>query len=174
MRACLSEQAGFRTIYARSMLLYRILKTPYLTDPLATIGAAKSPGRWNPKGKGILYTASSPALALLETLVHFERVPYADLPQMRLFTLEIDDAAIRYVRADLLPNTWKNPADIRITQELLSDWIDQPSSLAVGVPSAILDVSYNFLLAPNHPDYAAMRIANALDLMLDTRLWRVA
>ena len=77
------------------MNVYRILKEPYWDDPLSVIGAEITGGRWNPPGQGILYTATSPELALLETLVHFPKVVYKQLPRLRVFTLEIPGGEVR-------------------------------------------------------------------------------
>lgn len=64
------------------MQIYRILKEPYWHDPLSVVGAEMAGGRWNPPGLGVLYAATSPALALLETLVHFPKVSYHQLPKL--------------------------------------------------------------------------------------------
>lgn len=155
------------------MNVFRILKQPYLTDPLSVIGAEKPPGRWNPKGLGILYTSSSPALALLETMVHFPAIDYQDLPTLRLFTLHVPDEEIRWVNPALLPQDWDNPAQLPLTQTYFQEWLLTPSELVLAVPSAVLDVSWNYLIHPQHPRFEEVQILNQKDIVLERRLWKV-
>ena len=108
------------------MYVYRILKAPFLSDPLSVIGSELSPGRWNQKEQGLLYTASHPALALLETMAHFETVAFANLPEMRLFRLEVDETLIRMMNPAALPVGWNGLASMSLTQAYLIDWIDDP------------------------------------------------
>lgn len=155
------------------MNVYRILKEPYWGDPLSVVGAEMAGGRWNPPGIGILYTATSPALAVLETLVHFPRVMYDQLPRLRIFTLQIPDQAVRWIYPDLLPDEWADPVALPLTQFLFEEWLQQPADLGLGVPSAVMDISYNILLHPKHPRYGDIVVVSGDDLILDRRLWRM-
>ncbi len=152
------------------MDVYRILKEPYWYDPLSVVGAEIAGGRWNPPGIGILYTASSPALALLETLVHFPRIPYERLPRLRLFTLQVPDD-VRWIYPDLLPDEWTDPTAVSLTQAIFAEWLNQPADLALAVPSAVLAISFNFLLHPKHPRYKEIEVVGEEDVRLDKRLW---
>lgn len=132
------------------MKLYRILKEPYWHDPLSIVGAELTGGRWNPPGQGILYPASSPELAFLETLVHFLKVPYNQLPRLRVFTLELPAGEIRWIYPELLPDEWPELTALPLTQTILGEWLRHPLDLGLGVPSAVVDISYNVLLHPRH------------------------
>ena len=155
------------------MKLYRILKEPYWHDPLSVIGAELTGGRWNPPGQGILYTASSPELALLEALVHFPRVPYNQLPRLRVFTLEIPEGEIRWIYPELLPDEWAEPTALPLTQTIFSEWLHHPLDLGLGVPSAVVDISHNILLHPKHALYSAIQVIGQQDLILYQRLWNI-
>lgn len=160
------------------MYVYRILKAPYLSDPLSVTGSELSPGRWNQKDQGLLYTASHPALALLETMAHFETLALANLPEMRLFRLEVDETLIRMMNTAALPAGWNGVASMSLTQAYLTEWINEPqgpilSCLGVGVPSAILEMSTNYLFAPKHVSYFSIKINTSYPLPLDSRLWRI-
>jgi len=159
-----SYSAGF-------VKVYRILKEPYWHDPLSVIGAEIAGGRWNPPGLGILYTATSPELALLETLVHFPGVNYDQLPRLRLFTLQIPDGEIRWIYPDLLPDAWADATALPLTQRVFMEWLQQPVDLGLGVPSAVLDISYNIILHPKHPFFSDIQVLGQQDLLLDRRLW---
>jgi RES domain-containing protein len=152
--------------------VYRILKEPYWYDPLSVVGAELSGGRWNPPGLGILYTATSPALALLETLVHLPGVSYAQLPRLRVFTLQIPDGEVRWIYPHLLPDEWAEPTALPLTQTIFNEWLQNPADLGIGVPSAVMDISYNVLLHPRHPLYDAIQVTEAVDLVVDARLWK--
>jgi len=80
------------------MLLHRLLQAAYRHEPLSGQGAALY-GGWNPKGLSLLYTTESPALSLLEVLVHINP---KRIPAYHLVTLEVPDS-IRTYQARELP-----------------------------------------------------------------------
>lgn len=155
------------------MDVYRINKEPYHTDPLSVIGSHRHGGRWNPKGIGILYTSRTPELALLETLVHLPPLTLPELPQLWLSTLRLpdDNNAIFWLDPARLPLYWQT-GSLAETQTILTDWLLDPFCLAVTVPSAIIDTSYNLLLHPQHPAFAQVEVLAQRVLPLDGRLMR--
>ncbi|WPP52028.1 RES family NAD+ phosphorylase [Catalinimonas niigatensis] len=78
---------------------YRITKSKYARD-LSGTGAYLNGGRWNHPGTYILYTASSVALATLETLAHIRKdispkgFVLVTLYLPDVFTKEIGDADV--------------------------------------------------------------------------------
>jgi RES domain-containing protein len=159
------------------MEVYRILKAPFDKDPLSVIGSELYPGRWNQVGQGLLYTASHPALAFLETMVHFETVPFNELPALRLFVLVVDETLIRPISVKSLPFGWNTTTNTTTTQRLLARWIEQPDHpatnfLGVSVPSALLEMSVNYLFAPKHPLFSTIQVVDSYPLSIDPRLWR--
>ena len=160
------------------MEVYRILRAPFDKDPLSVVGSERYPGRWNQAGQGLLYTASHPALAFLETMVHFETVPFNELPTLRLFVLAVDETRIQQLPLKSLPLGWNTTTDRTVTQRLLTQWIEQPDDpatnfLGVGVPSALLEMSVNYLFAPKHPLFYTIQVVDSYPLSIDPRLWRV-
>lgn len=154
------------------MDVYRINKEPYHTDPLSVIGSHRYGGRWNPKGIGILYTSRTPELALLETLVHLPPTTLPELPQLWLSTLHLPDElenAVFWLAPDRLPHYWRT-GSLAETQTILTDWLLDPFSLAIAVPSVIIDTSYNVLLHPQHPVFARAEVVAQRSLPLDGRL----
>lgn len=150
-------------------IVYRVIRRKYAAKPLDIAGTRLNGGRWNPAGIGILYTAEHPALALLEILVHMPRLPYAELPEYRLFKLYIPDSQ-RILLADELPDFWNDKTYAK-SQFILSDWLSNPDVLALGVPSSVLTTGINYLLHPEHPTFADIQIIDDKPLIIDTRLW---
>ena len=153
------------------MNVYRINKEPYHQDPLSVFGSERYGGRWNPKGTGILYTSRTPELALLETLVHLPPVRLSELPHLWLTTIRLPEGTntVFWTSAELLPAYWQS-GRLASTQVILADWLQTPFSLAVGVPSVIIDVSYNLLLHPDHPAFSELEVIDQRRLPLDNRL----
>ena len=151
------------------VLAYRLVKERFLDLPLSTEGARRYGGRWNPPGVGILYTSASPELALLEQLVHMPTLPYEDLPRLFLLTLALPDLPMPVQE---LPPNWREGADFAANHQKLSGWLMNPDVLALGVPSAVVPESFNYLLHPQHPAYARIEIVSTSLFNIDPRLWR--
>ena len=67
--------------------VYRIQKRQHLDSLLTGMGAQLYGGRWNPIGVPMVYTASTPELALLESLVHVEGTPLEDQPRVSVWDM---------------------------------------------------------------------------------------
>lgn len=150
------------------MLVYRIYKSKYANDPLSAEGAKRAGGRWNPKGFPLLYTSATPELALLEVIAHFDP---SYIPNYHLLVLNIPDPNRHLIPNDL-PSSWKTdtPYD-RTTQYFLLDWLENPDSLVVGVPSAIVERSTNYLIHTQHPSFISdVQIVENRIFKLDLRL----
>jgi RES domain-containing protein len=151
------------------LTVYRTLKAKYLDEPLATEGARLYGGRWNPKGYPLLYTTSSPALALIESLVHQPRVRYEKLPALHLITLSVPEN-VRYLASHELPDYW-NEERYERTQWILKPWLDEPETLVMGVPSAAVPMSYNYLIHPHHGLFAEIQVIKTEEFPVERRLW---
>ena len=156
------------------MNVYRIVKERWAAEPLSVKGSmTNGGGRWNPPQVGLLYTAQTPELALLEVMVHLPTVAYAALPKFHLFTLKIPDdkGLVFYTEHIRLPSFWRTGTSDE-TQPIFADWLTDPFSLALAVPSMIMDLSYNVLLHPAHPAFEQIEVVNQTILPVDQRLWR--
>lgn len=156
------------------LTVYRTVKAKYASDPLATDGARLFGGRWNPKGFPLLYSTSSPALALVESLVHQPRVKYDKLPNLLLFTLavpvELTPDAVTMYRLEDLPDYWNDESYER-TQWILRDWLVNPTTLVAAVPSVAVPMSVNYLLHPGHPRFAEIWVVKQEPFPTERRLW---
>lgn len=149
------------------MLVYRLYKSTYITEPLSAEGARRAGGRWNPKGYSLLYTSATPELALLEIVAHLNP---SFVPSFHLLVLDIPDTH-RVVSLADLPTDWQDESQYEIVQTHLSDWLAQPDVLAVSVPSAIVTRSRNYLLHALHPDFREeIKIVENAPFQIDSRL----
>ncbi len=149
------------------MLVYRLYKSTYITEPLSAEGARRAGGRWNPKGYPILYTSATPELALLEIVAHLNP---SFVPQFHLLVLEVPDCQ-RVITPDDLPVDWQETSQYDYCQNYLSEWLKRPQELCVSVPSVIVSRSNNYLLHTLHPDFgSSVKIIENEPFPVDSRL----
>jgi RES domain-containing protein len=130
-------------------------------------GARLYGGRWNPKGVPLVYTAESQALAVLEILVQDEplRARYVLIP-----AYIPDELAVDRITVDQLPPDWRSPEVRGELQKRGADWIRSGASAVLAVPSAVIPAETNYLLNPEHSDFARIGIGEPLELVTDLRL----
>ncbi|MDH5301796.1 MAG: RES family NAD+ phosphorylase [Gammaproteobacteria bacterium] len=73
-----------------------------------------------------------------------------------------------------LPEDWRTSPPISHTRELGNDWLKQKRSLLLQIPSAVSPVECNYLINPDHPDFACIEIAAAQPYSFDSRLLKLA
>ena len=151
------------------MLVHRLLQAAYRHEPLSGQGAALYGGRWNPKGLSLLYTTESPALSLLEVLVHLNP---KRIPAYYLVTLEVPDS-MRIYQADELPTAWRTTGSVQpqSSQVFLLDWLQAPNYLVVSVPSSVVPVMANYLINPRHPLFDTCQVVGSEPFEIDERLY---
>ena len=137
---------------------------------LSGAGGLRFPGRWHNKGIPIVYLAESPALAMLEVLVHFELLP-DDMPDSYQL-LEVDyreRKGISRLAAEDLPDNWTT--NVAHTRAMGDAWLVSMRSLLLKVPSAIVPHSANYLFNPRHPLAKDAEILTARRYPFDPRLF---
>lgn len=151
------------------MFVYRLVHAAYRHEPLSGQGAALYGGRWNPKGFPLLYTTESPALSLLEILVHLNP---RHIPDYYLATIDVPDPVRRY-RPDELPVDWRKTgtAGSLPSQTFLLDWLKKPDCLIIEVPSAVVPIMSNYLIHPRHILFAHCELVRCESFELDERLY---
>jgi RES domain-containing protein len=133
-------------------------------------GGKKFSSRWGSLGRRIVYFAESPAGALLEVLVHVNQME-EKLPET--FMLMEIAAPENHSLHELTPPTegnWRNRPEA--TQQLGDAWLTARETLIARVPSAIVPRTWNYLLNPEHPDAAQVRIETVVQERFDNRLFR--
>ncbi|GAB3428335.1 RES family NAD+ phosphorylase [Niabella aquatica] len=150
------------------MKVYRISKCKFIDD-LSGTGASLYSGRWHHKGTFILYTAQSPSLAMLESVVHITTIVQLNLCMV---CLEIPNDSIAEISAEQLPDNWfVNPPPDNIKQTG-DRFIKNRKHLALKVPSAVMPEEYNILLNPQHPHFEKVNIHYSRMLRVDERLFK--
>jgi len=148
------------------MLVYRITGRKFASDISGT-GAAIYGGRWNKIGTAVLYTGENIEIALLETIVH---TPPMLIPEMDLLVLEIPDNSITTLGIEQLPKNWKNYPAPTILSELSEQWVNEAKTVALKVPSSIVDTACNYILNCRHSDYKVIKIIEHKNFHFDPRL----
>lgn len=150
------------------MIVYRLASGKYSNDLTGT-GAKMYGGRWNSVGINIVYATEHISLSVLEILVHMRsfREPF----DYRLVTIEIPEAENLLTTLDTgkLKTNWKD--DIAYTQFIGDEFLKAKQSLALKVPSAIIEPEYNLLLNPLHPDAGKIKIRSSKVFIFDKRLY---
>jgi RES domain-containing protein len=129
-------------------------------------------GRWNTSGHAVTYAATSPALCVLEKLVHIEDP--ALMPALVMVRYEVpDDLAVKTITARDLPEDWTRQESL--TQDMGDTWHAALETPLLKVPSAIVPVDgspdLNMVINNRHPDAARIRIITAEPFALDVRLF---
>ncbi len=153
-------------------LVYRIQKKQFVDTVLTGEGARLNGGRWNPLGTPLIYTSTTPELALLETLVHLDGTPLRDLPPFVKVTIELPDA-IELLDISQLPVGWDriNYPDC-LPYFLLPRLVPAYPMLAFSLPSVILkqSPSQNVLINPLHPLISQVSVVDVTAHEFDERL----
>jgi RES domain-containing protein len=149
--------------------VWRLCQAERVNDSLRGEGGAHTSGRWHHRGARIVYTSATLSLAALEVLVHVSRAfAPADLVAVELDIPE--GLEIGRVPPSRLPSGWDaNPAPIA-TQDLGTSWAASRRTPVLEVPSAIIPRECNYLLNPQHPRFARIRIVGRTPFSFDTRL----
>lgn len=133
------------------MLVYRIVQNKERAHDLSGTGAFTFGGRWNNPGTFMLYTSENRALALLETLVHFDEEDAP--PQLHILEMSIDKSSLVYALPDYeLPANWRDPENIAL-KEMGDLLMKKKEYIGYRVRSAVLTEEYNILLNPLFPDF---------------------
>lgn len=150
------------------MILYRISNCKFISD-LSGTGAALYGGRWNSEGVYILYTAGSPSLAMLESLVHFGGRIVGDYCQI---AIEVPDKFIMELKEDDLPANWRESPPPDTLRSFGNKFISEGKFLMLKVPSVLVPDESNYLLNPLHPEFKKVKVLVKSKVRFDERLLR--
>ncbi len=151
------------------MEVYRITQEKFAAD-LTGNGARLYGGRWNSEGQNALYTASSRALALLETLAHTP-IQILKEKKYKVVTLSVpDDALVEVIQLKKLKPDWDAWDLLYYTQKLGDLFLKKRDYLLLQVPSILVHEEMNYVLNPLHPFMKEVKIIFERDLKFNERL----
>lgn len=88
--------------------------------------------------------------------------------------ISIDDSvSVEEITIEELQNLhyeWTAVVNYSITQALGDKWIREGKTAVLKVPSAIIELEYNYLLNPEHPAFSKIEIAKISKFTFDPRL----
>ncbi len=156
-----------------SVALWRIAtdSRDYEAHDLSGKGAEKSGGRWNRPGRPLVYSATTIALACLETVVHLNA---AGLPLNRfLVRIDVPDdlwAARQVMQARALPVGWSAVPGGKVSLDAGDQWLQSGATALLVVPSVIVPEEFNVLINPQHAHAARIQGEKVRPWFYDGRL----
>ena len=150
------------------MTVWRLASNRYASTAFTGIGAAMNPGRWNLPGYALVYTSEHLSLAFLEIMAN------ADLQMLRSFSTiscEIPEHMVESLDVNTLPSDWRALVHPQWTalQSIGSAWLLSARSLALRVPSALIDGEFNVLVNPGHSGFAGLKPSAPVPFIPDPR-----
>jgi len=147
------------------MFVYRVASRRYAADN--SEGARLNGGRWNNPGTPVIYTSASRSLAALEVIVNNGAIPV----DHRVVVIQLPDSlSMESVAVNELAVGW--PADVSGTEtaDRGSAWASPLRTAVLRVPSAVIPAERNYILNPQHPDFAIIKFDDPISEYLDPRL----
>lgn len=148
------------------MIVYRICLQKFAT--LNGRGAEMYGGRWNNKGRPVVYAASSVSLAMVEVLVH---LPSHLIPSdYVLMKIEVPESSIKEFTVQELSTEWNLLPGANETQKLGDNWLMENKKLLLKVPSAVVVQEHNILINPLHKLFHKVQVKDIKPYNFDSRL----
>jgi RES domain-containing protein len=151
------------------MQVWRLFPARFRDSAFSGVGGLYAARRWNHLGVVMVYTASSRALAALEYFVNLE--PNEAPDNLLMAEAAIPDELVETLDLKQLPRNWRTLDNLRC-RDLGTEWAASLRSVALKVPSAVVDGDWNLLLNPKHPDFAKVKIGAAKPFRFDERMFR--
>lgn len=154
-----------------SRTIWRISNHKHTDTAFSGEGSRRVGGRWNSRGRSVVYTSATLSLAALEYFVHME---VEDAENM-LVSIQVDiseDVQIETLDLTQLPSNWRNIPAPTVLATIGDEWFDLGTATLLVVPSAIIPQENNYLLNPLHNDFAKMQIYLPEPFGFDPRMWK--
>ena len=94
------------------------------------------------------------------------------LASYSLVTADVPDELVTVLPAAALPSNWRHSPPPAATRAIGDAWVRGATSVALAVPSAIVESELNYLLNPAHRSFGKIRIGAPRRFALDPRLAR--
>jgi len=128
-------------------------------------------GRWNRRGRAVVYTSRTLSLAALEYFVH---LAVADAPDdLVAVPADLPDSVSRQeVRLADLPRNWRAYPAPEALADVGTRWVEAGRTAVLIVPSAVIPRERNYLLNPVHPEFKFIRVGAPEPFTFDARIWK--
>jgi RES domain-containing protein len=156
------------------MRVWRICRRRYADAAFSGEGPRLFAGRWNPARVAMVYASSHLSLAAIEVFVHLEvRTEPDDLVAVgaELPCSESELLPAARVLFAKLPKDWRR-LESQSLRKMGADWIAAGRTLALMVPSAVIEDEWNVLINPAHPEMAGVKIHGKKPFRFDARMFR--
>lgn len=119
----------------------------------------------------MIYTSATLSLAALERLVHTD--PDLEPPDLAAIAVDIG-AEVRMGSVEIadLPANWREYPAPEALARIGELWSRESRTAVLAVPSAVIPHERNYVLNPNHADFAKLTIAQPEPFSFDPRMWR--
>lgn len=151
------------------MKVWRIFPERFQNAAFKGIGGLYAARRWNHRGTVLVYTSTSRALAALEYFVNLDIGEAPD--DLLMAEATVPDDSIEIIDPAMLPPDW-NTIDNLTCRDLGSAWAASRRSLALQVPSIVVQGDSNLLLNPAHRDFGGVALAEPIPFHFDSRMFR--
>jgi RES domain-containing protein len=151
------------------MEAWRLFPARFRETAFTGIGGLYAARRWNHLGTPMVYCATSPALAALEFFVNLE--PNEAPDDLLMAEAAIPDDLVEPLHLDLLPADWRELNNLAC-RDLGSGWAASGRSVALRVPSVVVEGDWNVLLNPRHADFSKIQLAAPKPFRFDGRMFR--
>jgi RES domain-containing protein len=153
------------------MRVWRICKGRHVATGFSGEGARRFGARWNPAGIPMVYTSLSLSLAVVETFVHLDIAVEPDDLMSISAELPVDETKAERVAIEVLPPDWRTVNHLAL-RAIGAEWARARRSLALLVPSVVVDGEWNALVNPEHPDARKIKALEAKPFRFDVRMFR--
>jgi RES domain-containing protein len=106
----------------------------------------------------------------IELLVHLQNT--AVLSQYVVIGCRFPRRLVTTVDPDTLPANWNASPAPAAVRRLGDEWLANGTTPALSVPSAVINAERNYVLNPQHPDFASITIQRPRAFVFDIRLGR--
>lgn len=151
-----------------SLTAWRIVKQRHAASAFTGEGARRYGGRWNSPVRRMVYASGTQALAILETLVHLQ--PVSGALAYTIFRLDLPENLVEVLPASRQPAGWNDLVVPRATQEIGDEWLARNRTPVLAVPSVLAPDEKNYLLNPDHADFARISRHRGIPFSFDPRL----
>lgn len=130
---------------------YRAHNTSSIKHVFSGDGGLYVAGRWNHKGRKVIYCSNSISLCTLEWLAH-NGLSVSGYSYYK-FEISIPDALIKSFTTKDMPSDWNKTPSLNNTRDFSEAHLfNQTKYLAISVPSVMVPEESNLVINPLHKD----------------------